>query len=296
MKIAPLAAESMGTRSMATYVETQDCRLLLDPGASLGPLRYGLAPHPLELWCLEKHRERIGLFAQSAEVIVITHYHFDHFIPDALDLYRGKVLLLKNPNQKINVSQRNRAFSFLKAVKGLPKEVNYVDGRTFRFGETEVVFSPPVSHGLPGRMGFVIQVALREGEAVFLFSSDVQGPCHDDAVDFILKQNPSSIYLDGPITYLRGDAASKEVLDKALERMAGVVEKTNVIRLIVDHHLLRDLRWKEKITPLFDLGRRKGILIQTAAEYRGEENNLLEARRRQLYKEDPPGKGKGRFA
>ena len=58
MKITPLAADSMGTRSMATFVETGDCRILIDPGAELGPMRYGLAPHPLELYCLDKHLER----------------------------------------------------------------------------------------------------------------------------------------------------------------------------------------------------------------------------------------------
>ena len=46
-KIIPLAAESLGVRSMCTYVETPDLRILIDPGVSLGP-RFGLLPHPKE--------------------------------------------------------------------------------------------------------------------------------------------------------------------------------------------------------------------------------------------------------
>ena len=44
MKIIPLAADSLGVRSMATYVEAGSTGLLLDPGATLAPARYGLPP------------------------------------------------------------------------------------------------------------------------------------------------------------------------------------------------------------------------------------------------------------
>ncbi len=39
MKVLPLAAESLGVRSMATYVECGGTGLLLDPGATLAPSR-----------------------------------------------------------------------------------------------------------------------------------------------------------------------------------------------------------------------------------------------------------------
>ena len=44
MKVVPLAADSLGVRSMATYVEAGSTGLLLDPGATLAPSRYGLPP------------------------------------------------------------------------------------------------------------------------------------------------------------------------------------------------------------------------------------------------------------
>src|SRR2546427_3043794 len=44
MKITPLAADSLGARSMATLVETPDITILLDPSVRLGPYRYDLPP------------------------------------------------------------------------------------------------------------------------------------------------------------------------------------------------------------------------------------------------------------
>ncbi len=48
MKITPLAADSLGARSMVTFVETRDVSVLIDPSVRLGPRRYELPPHPLE--------------------------------------------------------------------------------------------------------------------------------------------------------------------------------------------------------------------------------------------------------
>lgn len=292
MKIIPLAAESMGSRSMATFVETRDSRILIDPGANLGPLRYSLSPHPLEQWFLKKHRERIHLFAQSSEIIIITHYHFDHFIPDVTELYKDKILLLKNPNRHINTNQRNRAFEFLKRIEGLTKEISYIDGRNLNFGKTQIVSSPPFYHGATQKMGFIIQITLHEGEKTFLFSSDIQGLSQEDSVAFILNQNPDILYLDGPVTYLKENSSTEEVLKKTLREMKTIVKETRLRNIIIDHHLLRDLRWKEKINSFLESDYKKDVVIQTAAEYRGEENNLLEARRRHLYENDPPKRQK----
>ena len=54
MKIIPISSDSLGVRSMATYIETKDCKILIDPSAALGPKRYGLPPHQKELETLYK--------------------------------------------------------------------------------------------------------------------------------------------------------------------------------------------------------------------------------------------------
>jgi len=81
MKILPLAADSLGTRSMATFVETGDINILVDPAVSLGPRRYGLPPHPLEYEKMDEHWGNIKKYVASSDVLILTHYHYDHHDP-----------------------------------------------------------------------------------------------------------------------------------------------------------------------------------------------------------------------
>ena len=80
----PLAAESLGVRSMCTYIQTPDIKILVDPGVSLGP-RSGLFPHPREYVCLKKCRENIARYSDEADVVTISHYPFDHCTPTFTD-------------------------------------------------------------------------------------------------------------------------------------------------------------------------------------------------------------------
>src|SRR2546427_3137774 len=48
VRVIPLAAESLGVRSMATYVEAGDLRILIDPRATLAPAPPGLPPADAE--------------------------------------------------------------------------------------------------------------------------------------------------------------------------------------------------------------------------------------------------------
>ncbi len=271
---------------MATLVETGQLKLLIDPGASLAPMRHGFPPHPLEKWSLKKHLERIRLFIEVADVIIITHYHLDHFIQDNPEVYRDKILLLKNPNQHANVHQRNRAFSLLKQIQGLPKDTVFADGRTLTFGKTRLSFSDPVPHGVSEKMGYVLQVAVHQSDESFLFTSDVQGLCRDEPLAFIFQQNANTIYLDGPVTYLKTDTRSEEPLDAVFARIEAVIHKTNVVQLIIDHHLLRDVYWKSRVDRIFRFAKDHGVTVVTAAEFRGDTNQLLEARRKELFEDD----------
>ncbi|MCW3993553.1 MAG: hypothetical protein NWE85_03180 [Candidatus Bathyarchaeota archaeon] len=122
ISLVPLAAESLGVRSMCTYVETPDVKILLDAGVSLGPSRFGLAPHPEEFKAIEFCRRKIEEAAEKAEIVTLSHYHFDHHTPSyedwlcnwteatetARQIYEEKIVLIKNPREKINFSQRRR--------------------------------------------------------------------------------------------------------------------------------------------------------------------------------------------
>jgi len=81
MKVRPLACESLGVRAQAVTVETDETKLLIDPGASLGPTRYGLPPHPEEYRAIKKRTRTILNEAEDADALTISHYHFDHYVP-----------------------------------------------------------------------------------------------------------------------------------------------------------------------------------------------------------------------
>ena len=59
MKIIPIASDSIGIRSMATYVETKHCKILIDPSAAIGQKRYGLKPHKKEIDTLSTIKSEI---------------------------------------------------------------------------------------------------------------------------------------------------------------------------------------------------------------------------------------------
>ena len=82
MKVKPIAADSLGVRSMATFIQTNDVAIFIDPWAALGPYRYGLGPAQVERQALRNAKARIENAAKKADTFIISHYHFDHHDPD----------------------------------------------------------------------------------------------------------------------------------------------------------------------------------------------------------------------
>ena len=80
IRVLPLAFESFGVRSMATLVETDDAKIIIDPGSALGP-RFHLSPHELEYVALACSRRTIIEASRKADALTISHYHFDHYLP-----------------------------------------------------------------------------------------------------------------------------------------------------------------------------------------------------------------------
>jgi predicted metallo-beta-lactamase superfamily hydrolase len=282
MNIKPLAFESMGTRGMATSVVTKDCIILIDPGVNLASMRFGMPPHPMEEERRKDHWAKIKDYAEHSDVLIITHYHFDHFNPEEPEIYRGKTVLIKDPKVRVNRTQQGRAAHFLSRLKGLPREVQVADDKRFSFGETAVRFSSPVFHGTDPKRGYVVQVCVRE-EGSFVHTSDVQGPSTKEQVDFVLQEDPQVVFCDGPVTYMLGKRYTVENLRRSLSNLSEIIEKTQVKKLVLDHHLLREMNWKRKLGEVFAAGTSRGVEVLTAAEFAGMKNDLLEARRRKLY-------------
>src|SRR5436309_427089 len=176
MKITPLAADSLGARSMATLVETPDVTVLIDPSVRLGPYRYDLRPHPTEKDRQKELWQRIRSAAKSANVLTVSHYHYDHHNPDAPSIFRGKLAFLKDGKFHINRSQRERAGAFVRALKKYPKEIQVADGNQMDFGGTELLFSPALPHGYNDELGYVVMTRIAQGNEVFVHTADVLGP------------------------------------------------------------------------------------------------------------------------
>ncbi len=286
MKFTPLAAESLGARSMACFLETETCRILIDPGVALARARYNRSPHHLEKFCHKKLLDRITCYAHISDVIIITHYHPDHFISNDPEIYKNKILLLKNPNQDIDSEQRSIAFEFLKSIEGQAKEINYVDGRMWQYRDVFFTFSQPVPHEYTKEDSWVIMVSIRHENQVFLFSSDIQGISHPESNNFIRLQRPTLLYLNGPLTYLKGNPKLKRIVEQTQIHLKEIVEYPEIKQIIIDHHLLRDKDWQTHMLPFLSLGKNRSIPIQTAAEYRGDIIYPLESRRSLLYQEE----------
>ena len=287
LKVTPLAFESLGARSMATHVEAGDVNIVIDPAVALAPNRFGLPPHPVEEEAEAALWSRVKEQVAKADVIIVTHYHYDHVDPKEPEIYEGKTVLLKHPRRMINRSQRERAASLLPRLRKLADGIMYADGRSFSFGDTEVRLSKPVPHGATATRGYVIEVSVRADET-FLFTSDVQGPVLEEQVDFILGEEPDLVFVDGPTTYIDSPYLPVE-LREANDNLVRIVREAGISRLVVDHHLTRDLDYRERIGRVYEAGEELGVTVECAAEFLDVEPNLLEARRRELYQADEVG-------
>ena len=278
MKIIPIASDSLGVRSMATYVETKECKILIDPSAALSPKRYGLPPHEKELEAFHKTKEKIAEIVKKCDVLTISHYHFDHYEPEKA-IYKEKKVFAKDILKNINKSQAQRGTEFKENVENIC-DLIYCDNSKHKIGDTEIVFSPPFFHGPENiRLGYVVMTTVDDGEKRILHASDVQGPITKNATKFIIAQKPDILIIDGPPTNMLGFRFSKKNLQLASDNLGKIIE-TLECDIILDHHLLRDLKYKEVFPIPYQKG---GLKLKTFAEYLGKENNTLEAHRKKLW-------------
>jgi predicted metallo-beta-lactamase superfamily hydrolase len=281
VKVTPLAFDSLGVRSMATLVET-GLKIMIDPGLDLAPSRYGLPPTGLEQEKAKELSATINERATETDIFIITHYHHDHYFPEA-DFYEGKVLLLKHPRRNINFNQKRRARLFLQSFRSKASRVEYAEDAEFVFSDTKLKFSPAVPHGeLLSKTGFVVMCSLSHAGEKLIFASDVQGPQVDDVVKWIVAENPDMLILSGYPTYLK-QRADPRVFEDCNQNLIEILVRSNIKTIILDHHLTRDMEYREKVAATVEKARLMGRQITTAAEYLGHEPDLLEARRKELH-------------
>lgn len=277
MKVVPLGAESLGVRSMATYVEAGGRGILIDPGATLAAARFGLPPAEEEWEALRRANDRISAYALRAELIFVSHYHEDHFRTDPA-AYAGRRVLVKDPRRMVQGLQARRAAELWRTLDGRAR-VGVADDFSERGHDLVLEASPPLPHGLEGTpLGYVVALTVAEPaeRERFVFASDVQGPLSPVAAAYIARQRPTLLYLAGPPSYLERDLGAAPI-DRGIDHLLRIVETTGC-RVILDHHALRDIRWRERFARLWETGR-----VTTAAAYLGVGDADLESRRAQLW-------------
>ncbi|MFW9833025.1 MAG: hypothetical protein ACFFEK_03435 [Candidatus Thorarchaeota archaeon] len=297
IEITPLAAESLGTRSLCTQVVTPDVRILFDPSAALAK-RFNLEPHPDEYLALQEALRKITEAASRSDILSISHYHYDHVRPgfenhiynlstknERRTMFSGKIVLVKDNRENINPSQRRRGFYFEKDVRDIAAKIEWADSRFFKFGNTKMTYSPPLPHGPShSRLGYVLSTLVEHSENRILFAPDVQGPIVQDTLQYILQMSPDLLIIGGPPIYL------SQFTDK--ERTAGqnslIVLASMIPTLVVDHHIMRATNWKEWMSPVYESAEKSGNRLLTMAEFTGVENRLLEIEREENYKKNPP--------
>jgi hypothetical protein len=334
--------DSLGAKSACTFVSTPDVGVLIDPGVAAMQRSYP-APPEKKLYWKERALEAIKAKVKEAGVVVISHYHNDHYLPNDIDFYMGKLLLAKNPNEWINDSQRRRAEEFFSKlceyeekkieflppkkkhyadpISGLPLaaskdfgdynarrkevlqggrqwfegrverwgsspvipefktdniEVRWPEGQTYRFGKTTLRFTPPLMHGVEySRVGWVFATVVERGEEKFIHSSDLNGPIIEDYAKWIVDEDPNVLILDGPMTYMLGYMLNKINLGRAIQNAVKIIKNTSCEFIIYDHHLPREVRFRERTEKIWRVAEEEGKKVLTAAEYLGKTPMVL---------------------
>ncbi len=285
MKVVPLAADSLGVRSVATYVECGDTRILIDPGAALGAARFGLPPADEEWEALRRANDRISAYATRAEWVFVSHYHEEHYRHDP-SIYAGRSVWAKDPHRMVTGAQAERARHLWQAQEAQAR-FESADGRCIETPDCILAASPPLPHGAEvSGLGHVIALTVtdrRSGQR-FVHASDVQGPLSPVAAAYLGRERPSLLYLSGPPAYLE-HRLGRALIEQGVEHLLRIIDRTGC-RVIMDHHAVRDESYGDRFRRLWDTGR-----VATAAGFLGLPDAPLEARRRILWaaQRKPPG-------
>ena len=313
----------MGAKSSSTLVKT-DIKIVIDPGIAIMHRSFPASKEMKIKW-KEEGKKRIIKECKNANVIIISHYHHDHYIRDDLSIYYNKLLFMKNPNEYINESQRGRAEKFFrellqqfkinfdnvlsknkrkeygdyaerkkeiiengikwfekqkikwKMYEKIPElkingmEAKFPEGKKFRIGETELRFTKPLFHGIEfSKVGWVFATIIEYKGEKLIHTSDINGPIIEDYAEWIIKEKPDILILDGPPTYMLGYMLNKINLNRAIENAIKIIDESEAKLIIYDHHLPRERKFREHTMKVWKFAEEKGVNLMTASEYMGK--------------------------
>jgi hypothetical protein len=287
MHIEIIGTESLGVRGLSCKIETKERKILIDPGIALSYNRYGLLPHPFQVAVGRVIRNKIISALRDATDVVISHYHGDHIPLVDANPYQLKAEKIANLHQDIRFwakglaglsqNMKSRAHSLSVVLnKDLPNAEGSSDG--------PMAFSQPVPHGeANNRLGEVMMTKIKDEGQVFVHASDIQ-LLDRKAILQISQWHPDIVLASGPSLYL--SRLSNKQRKIAWQNAVSLSQGVNI--LILDHHITR---CEEGIVWLKRLSSQTGKRVVCAADFTKKPRLLLEAWRRQLYKDMPVPKG-----
>jgi len=276
LKVDYVACDSLGTRGMCVCIHTPDVVVTVDPGASLEPAHF---PMPVERRnaLLDEGDAAIRAACGRSQLVVISHYHLDHFSERRdPERYGGKTLFVKN-HEGLPAKQSETARAFHDVIDGLPKETIVADGRKFKFRKTQISFSPPVWHGAEGaEPGQVIMTEVSWGKEKVIVTSDVGGPLEPATTDLIVNAKARTVVVDGYPTYMLGQFATDHDLVRSIVNVCRIMAAPAVKTVILDHHMARDYRYPAFFKLAYEKAKKLGKQFGTAAEIMGRTSAVLE--------------------
>lgn len=154
-------------------------------------------------------------------------------------------------------------------------EVRFCDGVAFSIRDTKVRFTEPLFHGIEyARMGWVIGLILEHKGAKIVYTSDLQGPIIEDYTEWIIRESPDLLVLDGATTYVLGFLLNQINLQRVIANVCAILRHTDA-EVIYDHHVARGALFKERLSEVYDTASKEARRFQTAAEWLGREPLIL---------------------
>lgn len=287
MSLEIIGAESIGVRGLCCQVTLPHRRIVIDPGVSLGYLRHGLLPHPLQVAVGRRIRKKILQALDNATDVVFSHYHGDHVPLVDANPYQLSAQALPSCFRKLrcwsksdNDLSSNMSKRFCDLAELLGVNMIVAEGRS----EGPLSFSQAVPHGAPDKkMGTLMMTRVEMGNQVFVHASDIQ-LLDDTTVGKVIDWQPDIVLAAGPPLYL--DRLSKAELSRAWNNALRLAQSVGTV--ILDHHLMRN---REGAIWLDELSAAVGKKVFCAADFMGRPRRLLEAERAQLYEDMPVPEG-----
>ena len=274
MSLEIIGAESLGVRSLCCLVKLRNRTIIIDPGISLGYMRHGLLPHPLQIAEGRRVREKILQSLNNATDVVFSHFHGDHVPLIDANPYQLSIKSLPSRFNKLSCwsksddglsSKMSKRFRDLSDLLG--SNLKIAEGQS----EGPLSFSEAVPHGeLNSKLGTLMMTRIEMDDRVFVHASDIQ-LLDAPTVDRMINWQPDIVLAAGPPLYL--EQLSKAERDSAWDNALRLA--SNIDMVILDHHLMRSV---EGAVWLEELSSAVGKKVYCAADFMGRPRQLLEAK------------------